>query len=125
MAKFQIVPNKTYILNDIRIDLILEHLQRHYLRGLIDGDGSIGIEKPYNQPWISFCGYNRDFVASFQKAIDDFLKEEKHNKINKGNVFSCRWKGRIKVSKILKWLYEDATIYLERKKKFYDLYKDR
>lgn len=125
LAKFQVVPNKTYILNDIKIDLIPQDLQRHYLRGLIDGDGSIGIEEPYNQPWLSFCGYNREFIMSFQKAIDDHLKIENHNKISKSNAFHCKWKGSKKVPEILKWLYEDATIYLERKKRFYDLYKDR
>lgn len=125
LAKFQIIPNKTYLLNDIGINLIPKHLQRHYLRGLIDGDGSIGIEEPYNQPWIYFCGYNKNFVMGFQRVIDDFLKEEKHNKLSKDNVYKCKWKGAKKVSKILIWLYEDATIYLERKKKFYDLYKDR
>lgn len=125
LAKFQVVPNKTYILNDIRIDSIPRNLQRHYLRGLVDGDGSVGIEEPHNQPWLSFCGYNRDFIVSFQKAIDDHFKIENHNKINKSNAFFCKWKGSKKVPEILKWLYKDATIYLERKKKFYDLYKDR
>ena len=125
LAKFQIVPNKTYILDNIRLDLIPQNLQRHYLRGLIDGDGSVGIEGPYSQPYLSFCGYNKNFVMSFQNAIDDYLKEENHNKICKGNAYVCKWKGRKKVPQILKWLYKDATIYLERKKKFYDLYKDR
>lgn len=62
---------------------------------------------------------------SFQNAIDDYLKEENHNKICKSNAYVCKWKGGKKVPQILKWLYKDATIYLERKKKFYDLYKDR
>lgn len=123
LAKYQVIPNKTYVLNDIKLDFIPLNLQRHYLRGLVDGDGSIGIDN--GQLWISFVGYNKSFVMSFQKAIDNFLKEENHNNIHKSNAFSCKWKGNKKAFNILKWLYEDATIYLERKKKFYDLYKDR
>lgn len=72
---------------------------------------------------ISFCGYSEDFVRSFQYAIDNYLKKDKHNIIHKNNAYVCKWKGNKIAKEILTYLYEDSTIYLERKKKFYDFLK--
>ena len=66
LAKYEILPNKTYLLTDIHLEQIPEVFQKHYLRGLLDGDGSIFIEKKYNQIGITFTGYNENFVYSFQ-----------------------------------------------------------
>ena len=61
LAKYEILPNKTYLLTDIHLEQIPEVFQKHYLRGLLDGDGSIFIEIG-----ITFTGYNENFVYSFQ-----------------------------------------------------------
>lgn len=119
LKNFNIVPNKTYLLNDINIELIPENFRKDYLRGIIDGDGSIGIDN--GQIWISLTGYSEDFVKSFEYEIDRIISKEKHNKIHKANAYFCRWKGNKISKKILDYLYKDATIYLERKKRFYDL----
>lgn len=125
LSKYDIVPNKTYLLSDIKIDNVPKELQRHYLRGLLDGDGSIWIEKNMNQTGVSFCGYSKDFVQSFQLAIDKLIGKEKHNQISKGNSYHCKWKGNQISKKILTILYEDASIYLIRKKNFYDQLKNK
>ena len=124
LKKYNIVPNKTYLITDINIDLIPNHLQKHYLRGLIDGDGTIYIDKTekYIQPVIGFCAYSEQCVASLQHFIDEvILQENNHNQIHKYNAYQCRWKGANKCNKIFHYLYDNATIYLERK---YNIAKD-
>ena len=116
LSKFEIIPRKTYLLKDIHIEQIPKHLQRHYLRGLLDGDGTIGYDEDYVR--IGFCGYNEEFVKSFQYAIDEYLERDVHNVIKKANAYNCKWKGK-QCLKILEYLYKDSTIALERKKKFY------
>jgi hypothetical protein len=44
LEKYGIVMRKTYLLDNIHIDLFPKELQRHYIRGLIDGDGAIFTE---------------------------------------------------------------------------------
>lgn len=119
LAKYEILPNKTYLLTDIHIEQIPEILQKHYLRGLLDGDGSIFIEKRYNQIGISFTGYSENFVYSFQQAIDSILNRKQSNKIQKANAYFCKWKGNIICNEILHYLYSDSNIFLPRKKEFY------
>lgn len=121
LAKYDIIENKTYLLNDIKIEQISKNLQRHYLRGLLDGDGTIYIDG--SSVAVGFCGYNKNFVQSFQYAIDNYLNKTQHNVISKSNAWACKWKGNVLAKKILTYLYEDSTIYLERKKKFYDCLK--
>ena len=119
LAKYEILPNKTYFLTDIHLEQIPEIFRRHYLRGLLDGDGSIFIEKRYNQIGISFTGYNENFVYSFQQAIDSILNRKQSNKIQKANAYFCKWKGNIICKEILHYLYSDSNIFLPRKKEFY------
>lgn len=123
LKKYNIVPNKTYLINNINIELIPENLRRHYIRGLIDGDGTIYLEnyKTGVQPAIGFCAYSEDCVKSLQCFIDkEVFNTEMHNNIKKDNAYNCRWKGTNKCSQIFHYLYDDATIYLTRK---YDIAK--
>lgn len=123
LSYFGIIPNKTYSLTDIELERIPKELQRHYLRGLLDGDGSIGIDN--GQVIVSFCGYSYDFVKSYQLAIDKILQKEQHNRIFKWNCYSCRWKGNQNSYKILEFLYNNSTIYLKRKAAFWFKLKNK
>lgn len=118
---FDIIPKKTYFLDDIHLELIPKEFQRHYLRGLLDGDGAVFKEK--TQIVVSFCGYSQNFVRSFQKAINNAIQYEYSGAIIKTNAWQCKWKGNKLAEKILSYLYEDSSFYLTRKKQFYDLLK--
>lgn len=117
LAKYEIVPRKTYALTNIHLEQIPKDLQRHYLRGLVDGDGTVSTEG--TQVYVSFCGYSEDFVRSFQYAIDELLGKETHNQIRKNNAYVCRWKGNNLSRIILNYLYKDSTIFIKRKKQVY------
>lgn len=124
LAKYGVVPRKSFItyLPEINDDMMC-----HILRGILDGDGSIkakqtNIGNRYAHS-ISYCGSHRlmvDISAWCKKhgisnAIvydykDKNLSELKIQSIGEMYVFG-------------KMIYQDATIYLTRKKALYDDFK--
>jgi len=100
-------------------------LYRHFIRGLIDGDG-----------WIRLPTSNRDSPCVgliCTRSINDFLKNYYLLEFNIKSYLSKAYNQdkdimceilvkNYKQSKILlDWLYKDSTIYLDRK---YNLYLD-
>lgn len=112
LEKFNIVPNKTYLIKGLPNN-IPENLKRHFFRGLFDGDGIFYYKD--NDSSIGFCSYFKETVIDFQKYIDLIINKDTHNKIQKGNAYKCNWKGKQQILKILDYLYENSTIYLNRK----------
>lgn len=101
-------------------DNIPKDMIRHFIRGLIDGDGWSSINKDYrnNDRYIlGFCG-----TEALVNRVKELLPEKLDNiKISKSSN-NC-WRFNIEKQKafnIAKWLYEDTTIYLERKFQAYN-----
>lgn len=116
LQKHGIAPNKTF---KIKYPNIPQNLDRHFIRGFFDGDGSIYLRK--NRP--------NGFRANLTCASKEFLEvvSEKiiyNTKINNCNVNITKNMYRIDKDKndaikILNWLYEDSNIYLNRKYEMY------
>lgn len=108
LCNLNVKPNKTYM-NDIP-DIPLEYYS-HFLRGLIDGDGSI------TNTTICLYSKNLNLINNVKNVFLSLSIPE--NKIHVYFKDSC---SRISVfqkeyRKILfDYLYKDATIYLNRKK---------
>jgi hypothetical protein len=100
-------------------------LYRHFIRGLIDGDG-----------WIYLPNNNRDSPnvgLICTRKMNDFLKDYFDKELGLKSYLAKAYKQDFNVMceirvknyhqcKIfLDWLYQDATIYLQRK---YNLYRD-
>jgi len=92
-----------------RIYKVTEELEKHYWRGAIDGDGSIG--------------YNKSFCISIVGTLETcdefkcFCKKFIHTKANvskDNNVYRFKLHGNIAMD-VCHVLYNNATIYLERK----------
>lgn len=131
LSKYGVVPNKTLI---AYLPKISEHLMPHLLRGILDGDGSI--EAKWYTPSdgrkrfkhrIAFCGTNR-----LMKDINDFLVETLSLKVSKTpydykdrHLSEIHYSNYDDIEKIGDYIYENATIYLYRKKELYDLIKQR
>lgn len=108
------VPKKSLILEFPK--WLNPHLYKHFIRGYFDGDGSVSKGKrggiiititSTNQ----FCQAISDIVANEIKINSGIYDASSHNGITK--VFSLSGKNVCK--KFLDWIYDDATIYLERK----------
>lgn len=108
--------NKTYNLKFPSKDIVPREMLHHYIRGFFDADGSITLA--CNNPNVSFIA-TRDFVEGIQRCLSEILGIP-------GSVFRAskganpiitilRFGGRHQIAKFSDWLYQDATIFLDRK----------
>ena len=107
-----VFPNKTFILEAPDID---SGLQRHFIRGYIDGDGCITNSKDAFAVKIvgteKLLDYIKDFIESNSVAkIHKYYRRRKDSKVS-----TLELGGNIQVRKFLDLIYQDARIYLERK----------
>lgn len=107
-----VVPAKSKI---IKFPCINESLQRHYIRGLFDGDGSWS--KSRTQLQFSIVGANFEFLKNVSKTISTQtgLCENKITCDKKTGVFRVNWNGNNNCEKIFDWVYKDVTVFLDRK----------
>lgn len=109
LAKYNVVPNKTYTIEIPEID---ENLTSHLFRGLFDGDGWIS----YKSHAIGFCGnekcvqYVHDYLVSKLGVYDvKVLHTDTH-------LWQCVWGSQKDIQLIGEYLYKDKKdCYLKRK----------
>lgn len=90
-------------------------LDKHFIRGYLDGDGCINIKnKKSNTPQcrFSFCG-TYEFLTVLKTKLDVISKIQQ-NKNNK--IHYLMFSGNKQCYRIGHWLYDDSTIYLKRKR---------
>lgn len=107
-------PNKTFLLKFPGEDILPKDLQRHFIRGALDGDGSI------TNGSLFFTG-----TISFMKGIEDVVYDNLgfkfcwyHRYPEKGEEYPIRTIGTGQVENIIKmieYMYVDAKIYGDRK----------
>ena len=93
----------------------------HFIRGLYDGDGNLNIRTKGSTTFRIIC-YDRTVLEALMEAIKYNVEEtighiriyEYDYKIPELNISSTK-----ALEAFLKWLYKDATIYLDRKYKKY------
>lgn len=105
-----------------------EDLIPHFVRGVYDGDGSIyrSIKSEKNHAIMVTITATENFCMSLRKICNETIGIDPkiydascHNGITK--VFTIS--GRNIAKTFLDWIYEDATIYMERKyKRYLDYY---
>lgn len=114
---------KTSVLKFPTKQQVPEHLQRHFIRGYFDGDGSISKGK---FPKIDIIS-TPEFLYDIQEIMSNVLYINK-TKLNwsrkyiESNICCLQISGRLKCIKFMEWMYKDATIYLKRKKDVFDNY---
>jgi intein/homing endonuclease len=116
------IPNKSLKLQWPKW-LIDSELQRHFIRGYFDGDGCL------TQTYLNFC-IGIVSTQQFCESIIDIIFTNtniigtihRHKAmLERGNNITCElvYGGNRRVIKVMNWLYQDATIYLERKHDIY------
>ena len=98
-------------------------LINHFIRGYFDGDGSVSKGK---NPKIDIIS-TPEFLIPLQKILNNILKIGITKLNTKGhhsnaNVTTLQIGGKLQCIRFGDWIYKDATIYLERKKKVFDEY---
>lgn len=117
---FNLKENKSLTL-EFPKHLINHPLINHFIRGYFDGDGSFSIRNPNiknKQSKINIC-FELLGTLNFITNVNDIL----HNNINlpeniislNKNISRVRYSGNRLSALIGDWLYQNATIYLDRK----------
>lgn len=112
LANAGCVQKKSLVLKFPELHILPKSLYNHFIRGYFDGDGC-----------ISFCGNKPDFqilgTKEFLTYVQNVLVENTGLNFTKivqrGNFFVLRYSGRINCLKLRDYIYNDATIYLDRK----------
>ncbi len=125
------VPQKTLKLEFPSEVLVPKILQRHLIRGYMDGDGYFSVGYRSKTGYLNLaCGMTSTYM--FLSKIKDILLEELDIKSSyiPDKSFSTditqifRISGTQQIFKFLRWLYDDSTIYLKRKHDKYLLVLD-
>ena len=115
-------PRKSLTLTFPDSDIVPEEFIRHFIRGYVDGDGSLGIYKKGNSfdLRLSING-TFEFLSGIQDKFNQYI--EGYKKVNvrktKGNDFVIQKGGKTDSFKVIDWIYNGSTIYLDRKYKIY------
>lgn len=105
-----VIENKTKIITFPTEDIVPKELIPHFIRGYLDGDGCICFNKYVsNKCQINFTG-----TYEFLYGINLFF--QKNNVITSHNgAYELKYSGTNEAFRILNILYENATIFLDRK----------
>ena len=116
LAKYGIVPNKTYATKTIPYDKIpLEYLATYAL-GLFDGDGCLSYSKDFSTDvTLNYTAFYETEVKDFQRLINKITNSDKENKNFYTSAWHTQWRGRLQVLSILDVLYSNSPRRLQRK----------
>jgi hypothetical protein len=106
LALHGILPKKTFSTKPVQV---VSHLERHYWRGIIDGDGTFS----RSGDALALVG-DYDVILAFQTLVLSHCPEVKATIRKAENIFSLSIR-RQATKFLLQFLYESATIYLDRK----------
>lgn len=92
-------------------------LIHHFIRGLIDGDGSIyyrfDSKRGENCAYIFLCG-TENIIRGVDGVISSNLNIRGKIK-NRNGLYHLKYVGHQKLKKIINYLYSNSTIFLDRK----------
>jgi hypothetical protein len=119
------VPLKSYRLKWID-NLVGSLLMRHFIRGYFDGDGHFSFWY-YKGKYLK-SHFNITSTQHFCKGLSHFISSifgcnfymSKRNKKSNTNNRTIELSGNKQILRIMKWLYRDASIFLQRKKDKFD-----
>lgn len=103
---------------------IPKDLTKHFIRGYIDGDGSIGWHKHNNTPRLHVCSGSKKFLEWLSNYIKENVSTGNpsiHKSKNK-ELYSIEFMGK-QVIPILDWLYEGSSSETRLNRK-YERYKE-
>ena len=127
LAKYSITPHKTFT---VKFPDIPKTLERHFTRGKFDADGCINrairvSRGKSGQIYIFYGGEfsiegNKDFVLAIQSRLIELGLPITSINYSGKTINRVRYGGINQLKKIYNYLYENANIFLERKKKLFE-----
>lgn len=95
-----------------------EDLLRHYFRGYFDGNG--GISRHERSQWIVKNAASESFLDRFLEWIRAQIGGYTPGITYAGGIHRVAWTGTHRCREILALMYQDANVFLDRKKALYD-----
>ena len=121
LIKLGCVPKKSLILTFPSEHQVPRQFIHHFIRGYIDGDGYIQYDLQKHKYRIVVCG-TLDFLTGIQQTL--LITNNSHIRKNiEENIYTLNIEQKKIVERIMELLYNDATIFLPRKKINYDIYR--
>lgn len=115
LANKGVVPAKTDIDQSPIFNNVPEYLRCHFIRGLFDGDGSLALMQKKTLFIFSIAG-----EINLLKTVKAYIQNEvgiNDTQLDEYHRYAViRWGGKTQVTAICKWLYDDCSVYLERKR---------
>jgi hypothetical protein len=123
LKKYQITDNKS--LNTVFPTNIPKEFYPHLIRGILDGDGSISFYSRPNRKAhtkaIRFCQGNKQFLNDLVTYLEKNVYIKPVNIYQeKESLWSIAYRNNESLYKLYHYLYNDATIYIKRKKDLCD-----
>jgi len=118
LYKHGIMSNKTLNENTKVFDSINPNLTHHFLRGYFDGDGYVSrVKYPKGfAPIFGFIG-SKNIVSRIRSIVVSNTSLKQVSIIERDNgICLISWSGVRNARLFIKYLYKDATVWLERKK---------
>lgn len=125
LAKLGCVQAKTFEIKFPDTSIVPEHLQKHFIRGYFDGDGYVS-KKESRVEIVGTLKFCEELVEVFYRnlKINPSKIRDRHPERN-NNIRILIYYGLNKIYALYPYLYDEATIYLDRKKdKFFKLYNN-
>lgn len=127
LSQYGIVNSKTYIKQHISA-LIPKHLLQHFIRGFFDGDGAVFLDTTRKCVVFNITNANnlilediRQFLYNYYD-IKSYISCEQNKQGTTVPIYQLNFKGMYNAYKFGQFLYNDATIYLDRKYLLYQRY---
>ena len=124
LLKLGLAPRKSFVLPFPSENIVPKSLLNHFVRGVMDGDGTIGVypnlpaRKSYYIKFSLICSC--DFGIKFKEIVSDVTGSENVGssikKYEGGDMMIVSAQKRDVVKSFLTWLYQDDIISLGRKK---------
>lgn len=122
LIKLGCVERKSLILKFPTFDKVPENLIHHFIRGIFDGDGSVGFV-PSTPDMKQIARFSIAGSYDICSKIRKIFNSEKFGigKIHSNkNIFEIKCGGPHKIKPIINFLYRDATIFLQRKRDIFN-----
>ena len=111
------LPNKSLILKHPKLN---DNLVRHFIRGYFDGDGCVSFNKNTKDKTVSILGTHD--ILEYIRANSSICDNRKIlDACNNGYTFNLSLSSTSDQIIFYKYIYDNANIYLQRKKDIYDL----
>jgi len=116
LIRWGCIPNKARRLKNL--PSIPKNLLHHFVRGFFDGDGGIYF---YNSKYLTFnlCG-SKEFLENIQQILINKCRLNRTKFGSTGEVYTMIYSGNKQCVRIFRWLYNNATVYMSRKKNVFD-----